>query len=274
MSAADRSGGDPAPELRFFGEVVRKLRVAKAWSQAQLGEAVGYSESQVGMVERAERIASAEFVRQADKALVAKGVILAGLPMLEAARYPAFFAKFALLEAGVISMYKYESLVVPGILQTEEYARAIFGARCPPLDDDEIERRVQGRLDRQRLLTRKPAPILGFVIEEWVLRRPIGGKAVRHEQLSRLLEASRMRNVTIQIMPLDREEHAGFDGPMTLIETKDRKSLAYVEGQGRSQLMSDPETVSILTQRYGILRAQALPTGESARLIEQLLGDS
>ncbi|MCZ2525426.1 DUF5753 domain-containing protein [Streptomyces sp. HB2AG] len=211
-------------------------------------------------------------VDQADEALDARGVLRIGASFLARARYPSWFQDFAILEADAVSMYLYSNQTVPGVLQTEEYARAVVGGSCPP-PDDEVERRVAARLDRQTLLTRTPRPVLGFVIEEVVVRRPIGGSAVMEGQLRRLLDCARMRNVSLQVMPTCRETHAGLEGPMVLLETQDRRNLAYVEGQRGSFLISEQDEVSVLMQRYGILRAQALSPEESANLIEQVLGE-
>jgi hypothetical protein len=199
------------------------------------------------------------------KELGAKGLLMAGTQFLLKARYPTWFVDFTLLEAEAVSMYLYSNHVIPGVLQTEDYARAVISARCPPLDDEEIESRVAARLERQGLLIRKPSPVLGFVIEEVVVRRPIGGKGVLRAQLARLLECATMRNVTLQVMPSLRETHTGLDGPLVLLETADGKNLAYVEGQGGSILVSDPKQVGTLSQRYGVIRAQALNPEESPR---------
>jgi hypothetical protein len=126
----------------------------------------------------------------------------------------------------------YANHVIPGMLQTEAYARAIFSCHCPPLEDDEIENGVTARLERQSVLQRKPTPLVSFVLEEHTLTRPLGGPVALKEQLSHVLEVGQRRNVEIQVMPHDRETHAGLNGPMILLETAERKRLAYVEGPG------------------------------------------
>ncbi|PLW69299.1 helix-turn-helix domain-containing protein [Streptomyces sp. SCUT-3] len=259
--------------LKYFGSQLKLLRGRAGLSRAELGERVGYSEAMVAAVEQGRRIPQQGFVDQADEALDARGVLRIGASFLAQARYPSWFQDFAILEADAVSMYLYSNQTVPGVLQTEEYARAVVGGSCPPPDDDEVERRVAARLDRQTLLTRTPRPVLGFVIEEVVVRRPIGGSAVMEGQLRRLLDCARMRNVSLQVMPTCRETHAGLEGPMVLLETQDRRNLAYVEGQRGSFLISEQDEVSVLMQRYGILRAQALSPEESASLIEQVLGE-
>jgi transcriptional regulator with XRE-family HTH domain len=259
--------------LKYFGSQMKLFRGRAGLTRAELGARVGYSEATVASVEQGRRIPQQEFIDQADEALGAGGILRAGAPFLVQARYPAWFQDFALLEADAVSLYSYENQVMPGILQTEQYARAVFATNCPPLEDDELERRVEARLDRQRLLTRKPVAVLGFVIEEVVVRRPLGGRAVLNGQLSRLLELAGRRNVSVQVMPSLREAHGGLSGPMVLLDTPERRNLAYVEGQSGSFLVSERDEVGTLAQRYGIIRAQALNPEESLRLIEQVAGE-
>ncbi|WP_259370770.1 helix-turn-helix transcriptional regulator [Streptomyces sp. SCUT-3] len=259
--------------LAIFGMQSRALRERLGMTQAELAGHIGYSESLVRMVERGERKPRPDYVERVDKALRAQGVLIAATPFLRQDRYPPWFIEYVETEANAVSLYKYDTHVVPGLLQTEEYARAVFSAHCPALDDEEVESSVLARLERQVLLTRKPAPTVGFVVEEWVLRRPIGGKGVLKSQLHRLLKCMAMRNVTIQVMPMGCEAHAGFDGPMTLLETPEARRLGYVEGQGVSTFVTKETEVSVLERRYGIIRTQALTTEDSARLIECLAGE-
>ena len=259
--------------LRVFGGQVRWLRTEAGLTRAELGDRIDYSESMVSAVEQGRRIPKQDFIDRADTVLGARGLLKAAGPFLAQERYPSWFQDFALLEAEAVSMNLYANQTVPGLLQTEGYARAVIAARCPPLDDEEIGTRVAARIDRQSVLIRKPAPVLGFVIEEVVLQRPIGGPGSMKDQLHRLLDCGSMRNVSLQVMPTRRETHSGLDGPMVLLETPERRSLAYVEGQSGSFLISDRDEVSVLTQRYGIIRAQALSPEESASLIERLAGE-
>jgi hypothetical protein len=167
----------------------------------------------------------------------------------------------------------YDTLVINGLLQTRDYAAAVLGARCPSLESDEVERRVEARIARQALFTRSPSAQLAFVIEEAVLHRLGGGPEVLRTQLQRLLEVATLRGTTIQVLPLEYEAHAGYDGSMHLLETPDRQQLGYLEAQGHSFLVDDRNRVSELHQRYAMIRSQALNARESARLIEQRAGE-
>ncbi|MCQ4082576.1 DUF5753 domain-containing protein [Streptomyces sp. RB6PN25] len=114
---------------------------------------------------------------------------------------------------------------------------------------------------------------MGFVVDQAPILRTIGGRDVHRAQLRQLLDISRLRHIAIQVMPLDCEVHPGSDGPMVLLDTPEGRKLAYIEGQGTSELVSKPDEVSVLDRRYGVIRAQALTTRESRRLIEELAGE-
>ena len=242
-------------------------------TQLQLGRAINVSESMVRMVERGRRLFRPEYLQPLDDALGAQGVIVAIAPDVEVNDHPAWFAEYVETESRARRLDTYNVHVLHGLLQTEGYARAVLSAHCPTLDDDEVEALVEARLERQVLLSRRPLAMLSFVIEEWVLRRPIGGRKILKEQLIRLTECSTMRNVSIQVMRTDCETHAGFDGPMTLLETAEGKRVAYVEGQAGPQWVTDGAKVSDLEQRYANIRTQARDERGSLRFIEELAGE-
>jgi hypothetical protein len=160
-----------------------------------------------------------------------------------------------------------------GLLQTPAYARALFAMRRPAYTEDEIDQLVAARMARQRVFDRVPAPLLTFVQEEVTLRRPIGGRMTLRQQLEHLLEISALRHVEIQVMPTDREDHAGMGGPLQLLKLRGGKSLGHSEAQLHSRVISDPREVQILEMRYGMIRAQALTPRESQAFIEKVLGE-
>jgi Domain of unknown function (DUF5753) len=142
------------------------------------------------------------------------------------------------------------------------------------LNEETIEQRVEARMARQSIFSRWPALILSFVIEEVVLHRPLGGRAVLKGQLEHLLRVGQMRNVEIQVMPTDREDHAGTEGSFMLIEIPGRPKVAQVEAQSISRLVTNRRDVHAVEVRHGIIRAQALTPGESLAHIEKLLGEA
>ncbi|WP_394297308.1 Scr1 family TA system antitoxin-like transcriptional regulator [Streptomyces albus] len=260
--------------LKSFGAQIRVLRTRAGLTQAELGQQMQYGEDLISSVERGRRIARPEFIDKADEVLDGGGLLAAMKGEVLRARYPAYFRDAAKLEAGAVELNAYDCQVINGLLQTEEYARAVLTMYRPPVDEELIEQRVAARMERQEILSRRPASLLSFVIEEAVLRRPIGGRDVLRRQLEHLLAIGQLRHVVIQVMPTDRTEHAGLDGPFTLMETTERQRIAYVEVQDTSRLHTDRETVHALEARYGIIRAQALTPDDSLAFITTLLGDA
>lgn len=264
---------DDAGFLKNFGRQIKLFRERAGLTQAELGAQLGYGEDQIASVEQGRRIPRPEFIDDADRVLDACGVLKAMKREVERARYPAFFRDAARLEADAVELHAYDTHVIYGLLQTEDYARAIFRMRRPLLDEETIEQRVAARLARQKIFSLWPAALMSFVIEEPVLRRPLGGTQVLRGQLEQLLLVGHKRNVEIQVMPTVREDNAGVDGPFVLVIPKGRDQMAYIEGQGRSTLVTDREEVRTIASRYGIIRAQAFTPGESLAFIEKLLGD-
>ncbi|OON72664.1 helix-turn-helix domain-containing protein [Streptomyces tsukubensis] len=259
--------------LRCFGRQVKLLREAAGLSQVQLGEEVGYGEAHIASVEQGRRIPKPEMVDAMDLAVDGRGVLVAMKAEVQRARYPSFFRQYAQLEAEATQLHAYSSHVIKGLLQTEEYARAVFDMWHPRLDAETVEQHLSARMERQKLFTRRPTPLLSFVVDEAVLRRPLGGRAVQRGQLEQLLRHSHERNVETQVMPLSREEHAGLGGSFTLLHIGEHRRMAYVEVQSESVLHSNPQKVGALESTYGVLRAQALSPEESLVFIEKLLGE-
>ena len=269
-----QSKSDAVPGvLRLFGRQLKLLRERAGLGRPEFAQMMGYAPTTIAAYEQGRRVASPEFVSKADEALGAGGMLNAAVDELARQRFPAFFRDFAELERDAVSVYSYESQLIPGLLQTEEYARALISAHCPPLDDETVDQRVAARMHRQEVLSSKPALVLGFVIGEAALRCGVGGPTVMKQQLEHMRHEADRRNVTIQIMPLNSGAHVGLDGPMLLLETSERHTLAYIESQQVSVLTANREEVSVFGQRYGIIRTQALGARESALLVEQVAGE-
>ncbi|KOT39792.1 DNA-binding protein [Streptomyces caelestis] len=257
-----------------FGRQLKLLRTRAGMERVEFGKRVGYSADSVASIEQGRRIPQPQFIEQADEVLGAGGVLTALKEEMAKAQYPAFFRDMARLEASAVGLCVYAAHAAPGLLQTEEYARAVFRMQRPLLEDDVIEQRLQARMTRQDIFTRRPAPLLSFIIEEVVLRKPIGGRASLRGQLEQTLLVGQNRNVEIQVMPTAREDHAGLGGPFTLIENSDGRRLAYTEVQDDSRLYNRPGKIRELEARYGILRSQALTPCESLAFVEEMLGET
>ncbi|MFD4262589.1 helix-turn-helix transcriptional regulator [Streptomyces sp. NPDC058534] len=258
--------------------VVRQLKLwreSAGLTQAEFGVAIGYGEELVSSVERGRRIPRPEYLDRADEALGAGGRIATMKGDVAEARYPKKVRDVKRLEAEAVEMCSYNNSVIDGLLQTEDYARAVFGSRRPQFGEDELEQRVVARLSRQEVLCSPTArPLLSFVLCEATLRRLIGGRTVMRAQLERLLEVAQLRNVDLQVLPLSREENSGLGGPFRLLKLKDGVSVGLNEVQLTNRVITEPRETTVLDMRYGIIRAQALTPRESLALIEKMLGES
>ncbi|RST13762.1 XRE family transcriptional regulator [Streptomyces sp. WAC05374] len=265
---------DSGAVIAAVGRQVRLWREAASMRAADLGAAIGYGENQVYKVEAGKRIPKPEFLDRADEALGAGGKLAAMKKDVAEARYPKKVRDLAKLEADAVEMGAYAAGVVHGLLQTEEYARALYGERRPAFSEDQVEHFLAARMARQAVFERQPAPLLTFVQEEATLRRPTGGTMVLRRQLEHLLELSVLRHVEIQVMPTETEEHAGLNGSHRVLKLSDGTAVGHIEAPLTSRLVSDPKVVQILEMRYGMIRAQALTPRSSRTFIEKLLGET
>ncbi|MFD3353575.1 helix-turn-helix domain-containing protein [Streptomyces fradiae] len=256
---------------KVFGRLLRFHRERAGITMEVLGKHTSYSKSQVAMIEKGERRPKDHFVRVADEVLGAQGALLEVAQEITPSGVAAWFEDYLVEEALAAAIHKYENHVIPGLLQSPRYADAVFRCAVPALDENEIESGVAARIDRQRVYHRDPRPHVTFVLEKSALTRPIGGREVLMECLAHVLSLARLPHVEIQVMPDDRETHAGLDGPFTLLETaRRRQQLVYVEGQGGRYFLSEQPDLGDAFTRYGTMRAQALTPEDSVRLIEQV----
>ncbi|MBC9716089.1 helix-turn-helix domain-containing protein [Streptomyces sp. TRM66268-LWL] len=266
--------------FRALGRQIKVLREAAGLHQKELAASVHVGEDLVSAIERGVRTPQPDFLERVDEVLGAGGVLRAAIPDVREAlkkartRHPEWYRGYAELEAEAVELHFYANQGVPGLLQIAEYAHTIFSHWRPLLDEGTVEKRVADRLARQQVFERRPMPPISYVLEEVVLDRPIGGRAVWQAQLRRILEVGRMRNVEIQVMPTSREEHPNMDGAFNLLIPKGQHhQIAYTEAQGYPRLITDPGEVRMIADRYGIMRAKALTPGESTALIAKKLGE-
>ncbi|MFJ2595542.1 helix-turn-helix domain-containing protein [Streptomyces erythrochromogenes] len=277
----EEPGWDVDPEDEQGAAVVAALgRQLRAWREAaglrpaDFGAAIQYGEDQVRKVESGKRIPRPEYLDRADEVLNAGGKIAAMKADLEQVRYPRKIRALAKMEGKAVEVSAYGNHNIHGLLQTEGYARALFEMAQPPQSPEEVERGVAARLARQAIFDRSPGPALSFVQEEVTLRRTIGGTMVRRAQLERLLELGQLRNVTIQVMPTNCDDHAGMEGLIQVLKFADGSAVGRGEGIFNGRPVSDPKQLRILDLQYGMIRAQALSPRESRAFVEKLLGET
>ncbi|MEU1050754.1 helix-turn-helix transcriptional regulator [Streptomyces sp. NPDC005897] len=278
---ADEPGWEVDPDdewgvavIATVGRQLKLRREAVGMRAGEFGAAVGYGEDLVYKVEGGKRIPRQEYLDRADEVLDAGGLISAAWEDVKKVRYPKKIRDLTRLEAQAAELTAYGTHNLHGLLQTADYMRALFEMRRPAYSQDEVERLVSARVARKVIFERDPAPELCFVQEEATLRRPLGGRMVLRRQLEHLLELGQMRNVEIQVMPINRAVHAGMGGEIQVLKFVDGTAVGRAEGDLGSRPVSELKHLRIMELRCGIIRAQALSPGESLAFIEQVLGET
>ncbi len=263
-----------ASAMKMVGALLALFREAAGYTQKSLSEVFVVGEQQIASIEQGRRLLKPDLAAQLDELLGTKGALSTALSrMPEVDLVPLWAEEYLDREREAIAICWYESLLVPGLLQTEAYARAVFCNKVPVYDEDKIEQLVAARIERREILHRKVPPMMSFVIWEATLRDRLGGDEVHFEQLRHLREYASLPGLALQILPLGRTSHAGLAGPFILLETPEHQRLAYSESQRGSQLIADQDEVAILNQKYAMLRTQALTTEDTRDLLDRLLGE-
>ena len=270
---ASKNEPGSSDSLRTFGAMVKAFRERAGLTQEQLAPLIGYSQPSVASIEQGRRFPQRDFIEGVEEALDAFGALRGAAKYLSRPQgLAAWFREWAQLEEQALNLWVYECRVLPGLLQSEAYARAVFESRVPPRSDEQVEDQVAARLDRQQLLWERVNTSYSFIVEESLFLRHTGGVEVTRGLIDHVLERARLRNVELQVMPRHQEVHAGLDGPMQLLETPDNQWLAYTEGQFNGQLNTDAKQIGMMLQRYAKMRSQALTPNDSLSLLERLRG--
>lgn len=268
-----RNSGTPR---RVFGAAVRHLRERAGLTRPELAARIHKSVSLIEAIERGERAATEEVTAdlEAVPELRADGVlsVLRG-EMKDGLGYqalPSWFQDWAVLEQVAVRLRWFEPLLVPGLLQTEAYARALLMDRIGT-SPESIDERVSARMERQAILSRdEDPPEFLAVIDEAVLRRPVGGPKVMMAQLGHLIDARRRANVVIQVIPAITAVHDGLAGAgFAVAEFGDEPPVGYQETTLRGQVIEAANDVSALTVTWDRLRAEALPRAASLEVLEE-----
>ncbi|WP_019806561.1 DUF5753 domain-containing protein [Saccharomonospora halophila] len=179
---------------------------------------------------------------------------------------PPEFHQFLDWETALVACRQFETLLVPGLLQTTEYARALITGLDPGLSADEVERRVMARMARQQILSQPIPPTLHVILGEGALERPVGGERVMRKQLRHLVEATENPNIAIQVLPKTVGASPALEGPFSILTLPDPiPDIGYAEGPGRPDYIESRDEVRAYTLRFGALTEQALTQDESVR---------
>lgn len=254
------------PALSLFARELQAARSRAGLSLEQFASEINYSRSLVGHVETCRRVPSLDFAKRCDQVLRTTGTFERMQQVLRTATFPAWFRPFAEYEARASALRGFEHALIPGLLQTADYARAVLGAR-PNSSEEKAEERANARLERQAILGRDRPPLLWVVLDEGVLHRSIGGSKVMHDQLLHLATMAERPNLTIQVIPSATGAYCGLDGAFVLLEFPDEPTVAYMETVTGGQITEEPSTVAYVTLNFDTVRAEALPRQASLDLI-------
>jgi DNA-binding XRE family transcriptional regulator len=263
-----------ASAMKMVGGLLGTFRKAAGHTQRSLAHEVLVDEETIASIEQGRRVLKQDLAHALDELLDTKGALAVAVAhMPEVDLFPRWAEEYIDLEREALALSWYDNQVLPGLLQTPAYARAVFLNEVPALTEDEIDQRVAARIERQEILQRPVPPSISFVVSEAVLMDRLGGDEVYQEQVRQLRKWSDLPGITVQVMPVGRDFHAGLAGPFILIETPDHQRIAYVEGQRRGWLIADPDEVSVLERKYAMLRTQALNPRETRDLLDRRLGE-
>ncbi|MFF0307116.1 helix-turn-helix transcriptional regulator [Streptosporangium sp. NPDC004379] len=266
---------EPDPSISShiqFGTELRKFRLTAGFTQKKLGEAVHLSDSQVSMIENGHRAPTLDLAQRVDEVL-GLGTALTGLLdrlNRAAAQLPRWFRPWLDFEREAEALRMWEPLMVPGLLQTEGYARAIL-SRSPGVGPEQAEENVTARMDRQAILRRPTPPMLWIVLEESVLHRPIAGSEIMRAQFEHLLHSADNPHISLQILPYRACSVLGLMGGFVIAEMpRNAPSVAYIDSQSTEDRVTDrSEEVKGLAFRYEMIRTDALPRHESLSMIKE-----
>lgn len=252
--------------LALFAEELKIGRASAGVSQEQLADTIGYSASLVAKIETCRGVPTLDFAARCDEALGGAGALARMHKFLAKAPFPSWFRPFVDYEAAAKSLRLFEHVLVPGLLQTREYAHAVLATR-PNTTDEETEQLVNARLERQAILAADDPPLLWVVLDEGVLHREVGDAKVMHGQLTQLAEASRRPNISVEVVPFSAGAHSGLLGAFVLAEFEDAPAIVYLETAAGGQLAEAPSTLAQVMLTFDTLRSESLPRGVSRDLI-------
>jgi transcriptional regulator with XRE-family HTH domain len=282
--APDRGG--PIVRRMLVGAQLRRLRTEQGLSREQAGEAIRASEwkihrlenGQVGFKDR-DIVDLLALYGVTDPGEVAEFVVLAreanapGWWHHYGDLLPQWFRAYVDLESAATLIRTYEGQLVPGLLQTEDYLRAVVGDARLEDSPEEVERRVALRLGRQALLERADAPRLWAVVDEAALRRPVGGRQVMRAQLERLIEATKLPNVTLQVLPFAAGAHPAMVGAFSVLRFTDHElpDVVYVEDLNNAIYLDKRDEVERYLDVMERLCAAAETPAQTVGLLDRIL---
>lgn len=262
-----------ASALAAFGGQLKAWRKSRGWSQVALAAKIGYSDSLVSGIETMDRTPTLDFAVRCDDQFGAPGTFAALHVLVSREAWPSYFSPVLDAEGRATQIHEWESRDVPGLLQTEGYARSVICAGKPRLPGAELDRKVNGRMERQRIFEQETPPLLWSVLYEGALRHVIGSAAIMREQLDKLIAVASTPDVVIQVLPFTAHDHPGTDGPVMVLDFAGAPSVAYCECNGGGMLTETPSEVTDLMNTMNMIRAASLSPRDSLDLIRRIRSD-
>ena len=261
----------PPPGLMAFAEELRAFRAQTGISREDVAARVNYSPSLIGMIETGRRSPTRRLAELLNALFGTPETFVRHEKRLRGVPFSEGFRPFAPYEAEAAVLRLFEHTLVPGLFQTEGYARATLAAH-PHTSADVVEERVAARLARQEILAREdpPPPIVWVLLDENVLRREVGGRKIMRDQIAHLAEVAGQRTVTVQVIP-SSVVHPGLHGAFAIAELPDLPAIVYLETARGGQTVEDPDVAADLCVRFDALRTEALAGSASLSLIEKVM---
>lgn len=265
---------DPSSSPRaLLGAELRHRRENAGLSQTELGAPLFVSGSFVGQLESGVRRMQMDQAEKFDEILGADGFFVRNCAALKKSKYPEHFVEAAEAEARAEAIREYAPQLIPGLLQTEAYARAVFREGLPTATESAIDELVTTRLERAQLLADPTVPMLWVVLDEAVLRRRVGGPEVMAAALRHIAGLLKQHRIIVQVLPFSEGAHMALEGSLKLMSFPDAPPLAYLQGLGTGQLQDDPASVRQYELTYDLVGASAISPAASLALIESVAED-
>lgn len=252
--------------LSLFADMLREARHKAELSSDELGDKLGYAGATIRSVESGHRVPKPDLAKRADAFFGYPGFFEMVEARLRDLPFPASYRPFVPYERAARVLRIFEHVLIPGLLQTPDYARAVLGKK-PHATDDEIEELLVARLARQETLTRDDPPLVYALLDEAVLNRPIGSAKVMHSQLMHLADLATWPNIGIQVIPYSAGGHIGLLGAFVIAETADMSPVAFLESTTGGQTVEDTDRVTQIVACFDALRGDALTVAASRDLI-------
>lgn len=252
---------------KTYGEWLRDARKRKNWTQQQLADKATMSRPLIGNIEIGQRTPSEADAERLDRVLETGGVLVTFRPGQSSGSVPNWFERARELEQEATIIREFGLSYVPGFLQTEAYATAVIEAGYPRLSEPDCHKAVVTRLERAKLLENPVTPAVWALLDEVVLRRPVGGGEVMAGQLDHIVTLVESGRVRVNVLPITSVPHPLLDGIVTLMWFEDQPPIAYAEGLRMGKLHDSPSMVEEIQGAYALALSEAHPLQESLALL-------